>query len=141
MNYFRSQRFKDIAGTAAALIIAITSLAAAIYHVYVVLDLKQNGSTVDARVIDIERGARNSKWAVYDYTTEGGQQTVARDIFQQYIKRVRKGQDVRVIYLDREVKTVTADLGVWIWQAPAIFFCGFFILAVIAFFIWRARST
>lgn len=141
MNYFRSQRFKDVAGTVAALIIAITSLVAAIYHLRVVLDLKQHGTVVNARVIDIERGARNSKWAVYDYTTESGQKTVARDIFQQYIKRVHPGQDVRVIYLNRETKTVTADLGVWIWQAPVIFFSGFLILGVIAFFIWRARST
>jgi hypothetical protein len=141
MNYFKSQKFKDIAGFIAAIILSTACLAAATFHINVILDLKHHGVRVNARVVDISRGARNSSWAVYQYAIANGQHTTARDKFQQYIKRVHKGETVWVIYHRNDVETVTADLGIWIWQAPAIFLSGFLLLAVLAFFIWRKRST
>jgi hypothetical protein len=141
VNYFKSQKFKDIAGCIAAIIFSVACLAASTYHIKIILDLKQLGSRADATVVDIERGARNSKWAIYRYLTTDDQDVIARDKFQQYIKRVHKGESVTVMYHKEDVKNVTADLGLWTWQAPVIFLFGFLFLAIIGFLIWRHRAT
>jgi len=64
-----------------------------------------------------------------------------RDTFQQYIRGVNRGESVIVIYDRDDIKKVTADLGIWTWQAPAIFLSGFVLLAILAILIWRHRST
>jgi hypothetical protein len=141
VNYFKSRKFKDIAGFTAAIIFSVACLAASMYHIKFILDLKQLGLRASATVVDFERGARNSKWAIYRYVTIDDQEVIAKDKFQQYIKRVHKGESVTVIYHKEDVTTVTSDLGLWIWQAPVIFLSGFLLLSIIGFFIWRHRAT
>lgn len=130
---FKSQQLKDTAGVIACLL-------AATYHIQIILSLKQHGIHANATVVAIKRGARNSSWAVYRFPLSNAQETIAQDVFQQYIKQVDKDDSIQVIYDKNDPKTVTADLGLWIWQAPAIFLSGFLMLAILAFFIWRKRS-
>ena len=141
MSYMRTNKSRDIAAFIGVTILAIACLVAAAYHIRVLVDLHQRGVRVEAVVVEIKRGARNSGWAVYRYTPDGGRETIARDKFQLYIKRVKRGQSVNVIYDKNDVKRVTADLGMWTWQAPAIFLFGFAFMAILAFLIWRYRST
>ena len=114
---------------------------AAVYHIKILIDLEQTGVSITAVVVDIERGARNSSWAVYNFNTEDGQEVTARDAFQQYVIRVEKWESLYVIYDRNNIETVTADLGIWTWQAPLIFFCGFFFLVILAYLIWRHTKT
>ena len=123
---------KDALGCIAALVIALASLAACLYHVSVLLDLTRNGIRSPAQVVGFERGARNTKWAVYRYSTGTGQTVTARDVFQQYVRRVGKGQAIVVLYDPEEPSRVTADLGPWNWQGPAIFGVGFALTAGLA---------
>ena len=91
MKLFRKKSYRDTAGAIAAIILAIACLVAAVYHTRVLIDLNHRGVKVTATVVDFDRGSRNSKWAVYLYITRSGQETTARDAFQQYVKGVDKG--------------------------------------------------
>lgn len=135
-----SRKFKDIAGLAAAIILSLACLIAAAYHIQVIQDLKHHGLSTEAVVVDFKHGARNSSWAIYRYTLRDGRVIVAKDMFQQYIKQVDLNQTVAVLYHPEDVERVTADLGSWIWQAPAIFLTGFIVLLILAICIWRYRS-
>jgi len=137
MKFQLSKRGNDIAGVGAAIILALASLVACIYHTKILLDLNGNGVSAEALVVDIERGARNSKWAVYRFETESMGIHTTRDKFLQYIKRVKKGDVVQVIYDKNNPKLVTADLGPWTWQAPAIFGSAFVLLVLLPLLIWR----
>ena len=119
-------------GCAAALVFALGSLIACLYHVSVLLDLTRDGVWAPARVVGFERGARNSAWAVYRFAVASGQTVTARDVFQEYIRGVEKGDAIAVFYDPEEPTRVTADLGLWIWQAPVIFGGGFALLAALA---------
>lgn len=141
MTFIQSQKFKDRAGLIAALVLAIACLAAAIYHIRIIVDLQQHGVSTQAIVVDIKHGARNSSWAIYQYSLPDGREIVAKDLFQQYIKQVDRGESVRVLYHRQHVTRVTADLGWWIWQAPVIFLSGFILLAILVDCIWRHRSA
>ena len=123
------------------MVLAIACLVAAVYHARVIIELNERGVKASATVVDFHRGARNSKWAIYHYTLPDGQQMTTRDIFQQYVKGVEEGDQVDVIYDRDDTGTVTADLGMWIWQAPAIFGSGFVVLSVLSILIWRHRGT
>ena len=141
MNYFKNKNYKDTAGALAAAILAIACLIAAIYHIKILIDLDRNGIRVHASVVGFERGAKNSKSAIYHYVTESGLEVTARDKFLQYLKRVKKGDSLYVIYDRNDVYTVTADLGIWIWQAPAIFLFGFTFLTILVVLVWHHRAT
>lgn len=132
---------RDHLGVLAAVILSLACLIAAAYHVKIILELKHYGITVPAKVVAIEHGAKNSKMAVYQYRTISGREMKARDKFLQYVVRVHKGESVRVIYHREDVRTVTADLGIYIWQAPLIFFAGFMLVGTLAFLIWRNRAV
>lgn len=123
----------------ACYILAITSLVAAIYHVQLLVPLLKDGKRAEAAVVGIERGFRNSKRAVYQFATETGNQVTARDIFQMYIIRLHKGDHVTVVYDPSDSGHVTADLGLWVWQGPAIFLFGFVFLATFGILILRFK--
>lgn len=131
---------KDLAGLIATLVLSFLCLFAAIYHIQKVSLLLKQGEKADARVVDIYRGARNSKWAVYAFQTQLNNKITARDQFQMYIKRMDKGDQVRVIYLPNDPTFVTADLGLWIWQGTVIFIFGFIFLLIIGILILKYSS-
>lgn len=133
---------KDALGCVAAVVVALASLAGCLYHVSVLLDLTRDGIRAPAQVVGFERGARNTKWAVYRFAVEGGETVTARDVFQQYVRRVEKGEAIVVLYDPEEPSRVTADLGAWNWQAPVIFGGGFVLLIGLAIAIGlHARKT
>lgn len=136
-----SSPYKDVLGAIAAAVMAIACLVAAVYHISILHQLERHGVRVEAVVVGFERGAKGSRWAIYQYRTLNDQQITARDLFLQYIKGVDKGQSLRVIYDARDASRVTADLGIWTWQAPAIFLFGFIFLFVLTILVWRHRQT
>ncbi len=119
----------------ACLVLATACFIATIYHFKIVFSLKQHGLKAEAVVIDIETGSRNSKWAIYQFVTQTGQEVIARDTFQQYIKEIKKEMPVIVLYDPMDPATVTADLGNWIWQGAIIFFSAFIFLIVLGILI------
>ena len=138
MNY--SMKVSNRFAMLAAVVLALTSLFAAYYHVKYLLPFLDEGERVTALVVDIHRGARNSKWAVYTFHTREGQSVTARDLFQMYFKRLHRGEEVPVLYLPSNPKIVTADLGAWNWQGPAIFLFGFIFLLTIGILILGYRK-
>ena len=127
-------------GMLAAVVLALTSLFAAYYHVKHLQPLLDEGERVTGLVVDIHHGARNSKWAVYTFHTREGQSVTARDLFQMYFKRLHKGEEVPVLYLPSSPEIVTADLGAWNWQGPAIFLFGFVFLLTVGILILKYRQ-
>lgn len=138
--YLDKLKRNDLAGLIAALVLSFLCLFAAVYHFQKLSPLLKEGEKADARVVDIYRGARNSKWAVYTFQTQSNKKITARDQFQMYIKRMNKGDQVRVFYLPSNPKIVTADLGIWIWQGTIIFIFGFIFLLIIGILILKYSS-
>lgn len=134
-------RISDRTAVIACYILAVTSLVAAIYHIQLLLPLLNDGKRAAAVVIGIDVGAKNSKRAVYQFTTETGKQVMARDIFQMYIIRLHKGDHVTVMYDPSDSSRVTADSGLWVWQGPVIFLFGFFFLATFGILILRFKPA
>lgn len=93
----------------------------------------------EAIVVDIHRGAKGSKFAIYQFDTETDQQVTSRDNFQMYFIRLDKGEQVTVIYDPNDTNIITADLGLWNWQSTAIFSLGFVFLAILGVFILRYK--
>ena len=124
----------------AAVVLALTSLFAAYYHVKYLQPLLDEGERVTGLVVDIDHGAKGSKWAVYAFHTRDGQSITARDLFQMYFKRLDKGEEIPVLYLPSNPKIVTADLGAWNWQGPAIFLFGFVFLLTAGILILKYRK-
>ena len=129
----------DRLGIIACYIMAFASLWAALHQLHILLPLLDEGKRTEAIVVDIKRGAKNSKWAIYQYQAETGKQITSRDQFQMYIIRQHKGDNLIVIYDPENPETVTADLGLWTWQAPAIFLFGFLFLATLGILILQSR--
>ena len=132
-------KVSDRLGIIACYIMAFTSLGAAVYHLHIILPLLDDGIRTEAIVVDIKKGAKNSKWAIYQYQTETGIQLTSRDKFQMYIVRLHKGNHVTVIYDPEKPETVTADLGLWTWQGVVIFMFGFLFLATLGVLILRYK--
>lgn len=132
-------KISNRAGLIACYILAFTSLALAVYHSQLLLQLLGDGKRAHAIVAEIKRGAKNSKWAVYQFNTGTGEAVTARDKFPMYIIRLHKGDHVTVIYNPADTGTVTADLGLWIWQGPIIFLFGFIFLAGTGVLILRFK--
>ena len=79
----------DLAAIIACYVLAFTSLAGAIYHTQLLLPLLDNGKRAEAIVVAIERGAKSSKFAIYQFDTETEQQVTSRDKFQMYFIRLQ----------------------------------------------------
>lgn len=124
---------------AAIAILAAACLGAGTYHLRQIAFLSELGVRTGGRVAAIERGARNSKWPVYEFTTRAGIEVRARDVMQLMFAPVERGDAVTVIYDPADPSIVTADLGPWLWRGPAIFFCGAALLAGLGAAIWIYR--
>lgn len=123
----------------ACYVLAFTSLAAAIYHTQLLLPLLENGKRAEAIVVGIDRGAKGSKRAIYQFDTETDKQVVSRDKFQMYFIRLHKDDHVTVIYNPNDISIITADLGLWNWQGTVIFLFGFVFLASFGVLILRFK--
>lgn len=136
----KKSRVSDRTAAIAAFVLAFASLYAAIYHIRQLLPLLEAGEQADAIVTEIDRGARNTKWAVYRFEAQDARIITARDLFQLYIRRLHKGDHVTVIYDPSDPDRVTADLGLWVWQGPVIFLSGFVFLAILGILIIRFKA-
>ena len=114
----------DRIGLAATAILAIACVGAGVFLLLKILHLTENGLRAEARVAAIERGAKNSKWPVYEFTTATGLEVRARDITQRMFAPIEPGDTVTVLYDPAKPSLVAADLGLWLWRGPAIFFIG-----------------
>ena len=118
---------------------ALACLVASIYQTQLLLPLLKNGMRTEAIVVDIHRGAKGSKFAIYQFDTETDQQVTSRDNFQMYFIRLDKGEQVTVIYDPNDTNIITADLGLWNWQSTTIFLFGFVFLAILGLLILRYK--
>ena len=132
-------KISDRTAVIACYILAVTALVAAIYHVQLLLPLLKDGKRAEAVVTGINVGAKNSKRAVYQFATETDKQVTARDLFQMYFIRLHEGDHVSVLYDAADSSRVTADLGLWVWQGPAIFLFGFVFLATLGILVLRFK--
>jgi hypothetical protein len=126
-------------GIIACYILALVCLSAAIYQVKLLLPLLKGGRRAEALVIGIDVGVKGGKKAIFQFFTETGRDVTSRDMFDMYIIRLHKGEHVTVVYDPSDTKIVTADLGLWTWQGPAIFFFGFAFLAALGISLQRLK--
>ena len=136
----KTARVSDRNAALAAYGLAFVCLVAAIYHIKLLLPLLNYGIRAEAVVTGIAVGARGSKKATYRYQTQTGANVRSRDIFQLYVIRLHKGDRVTVIYASDDVTTVTADLGLWVWQGPAIFLFGFVFFTALGIMILKFKA-
>lgn len=127
MGLRKQIQVSDRTAAIASFVLALASLITAIYHMQILVPLLQDGKRAEATVTGFHRGARNTRWAIYRFSADGRTVT-ARDKFPLYIIRPGKGEQVVVVYDPADANIVTADLGIWIWQGPAIFLFGFVFL-------------
>ena len=120
--------------------LAFACLIATIYHIKLLFPLLKHGIRTDAVVTGIDIGAKGSKKAIYRYQVKTGAEINSRDIFQMYVIRLHKGDRVTVIYDPDDATVVTADLGIWVWQGPAIFLFGFVFFTVVGIVILKFKS-
>jgi hypothetical protein len=139
-KFVKTTRVSDRNAAIAAYLLAFVCLVAAIYHIQLILPLLKHGIRTEAVVTEIAAGARGSKKAIYRYQTQTGADMRSRDIFQLYVIRLHKGDRVTVIYDSDDVTTVTADLGLWVWQGPAIFLFGFAFFTVMGIMILKFKA-
>ena len=95
----------------------------------------KEGKRAEALVIGIDVGVKGDKKAIFQFVTETGRDVTSRDMFDMYIIRLHKGEKVTVVYDPSDTKIVTADLGLWTWQGPAIFFVCFALMAAMGIMI------
>jgi len=141
MRQIKSTTTNDRAGIIACAILGIACLVMAYYHVQTLLPLLQNGKRAEAVVTGIDIGARNTKWAIYEFVTDTGKTVTARDVFQMYIHRPDKGNILTVLYDPTNPEIVTADRGMWNWEGAGIFLFGFVLfLALGLFILWYRKK-
>jgi len=108
----------------ATAVLAIVCIGAGTFLLLKILHLTEIGLRAEARVATIERGAKSSKWPVYEFTTAKGLEVRARDITQLMFAPIEMGDRVTVLYDPADPSQVAAELGRWLWRGPAIFFTG-----------------
>lgn len=126
----------DRMGLAATAILAIACMGAGTFLLVKILNLTANGLRTEARVVDMERGAKNSKWPVYEFTTEKGIEVRARDLTQRMFAPVELGDTVSVLYDPADPSRAAAELGLWMWRGPVVFFSGSVFLVALGAAIW-----
>lgn len=120
----------------ATVVLVVACLGAGTYLLRKIVTLTEDGLRTEARVAAVERGAKNSKWPVYEFTTVMGFEVKARDITQLMFAPIELGDTVPVIYDPADPSVVTADLALWLWRGPAIFFSGAALVAGLGAAIW-----
>lgn len=140
MKWIKTTRVSDRNAAIAAYLLAFVCLVAATYHIKLLLPLLKHGIRTEAVVTGIDVGAKGNKKAIYRYQTKTGAEISSRDIFQLYLIRLHKGDRVTVIYDSDDATVVTADLGLWVWQGPAIFLFGFVFFAALGILILKFKA-
>jgi hypothetical protein len=123
-------------GLAATAILAIACIGAGTFLLLNILHLTENGVRAEACVAAIGRGAKSSKWPVYEFTTAKRLEVRARDITQLMFAPIELGDTVTVLYDPANPSLVAADLGRWLCRGPAIFFISFVLCAGLGAAIW-----
>lgn len=123
-------------GLVATAILGLACLVAGTYLAGELRSLSGSGLRAQALVADIERGARNSRWPVYEFSTDSGAKVRARDVNQLMFAPIDAGDTVSVFYDPADPARVTADLGLWTWRGPIVFFAGAALLAALGAAIW-----
>lgn len=126
----------DCLGLAATVIFAIACIGAGAFLLLKILRLTGDGLHAEARVVAIERGAKSSKWPVYEFATANGREVRARDLTQRMFAPIERGDTVPVLYDPANPSLVAADLGIWLWRGPVIFFAGSVFLSGLGVAIW-----
>lgn len=123
-------------GLIATAVLAVACIGAGTFLLLKILHLTENGLRAEARVAAVERGAKNSKWPVYEFTTAEGLEVRGRDITQLMFAPIEPGDTVTILYDPADPSVVTADLGHWLWRGPAIFFTGSVLCMGLGVAIW-----
>jgi len=127
---------------AVCFLLALACLVAAIYELQLLLPLVDRGSRADAEVVAVERGVKGTKKAVYRFVTTGGEDLVTPDRLDMYLVRLHTGERVAVFYDPSDPTLVTADLGLWGWQGPAIFLSGAVFLVALGLVLpWMKKNS
>jgi len=126
---------------AVCFLLALACLVAAVYELQILLPLVNRGSHADAQVVAVERGVKGTRKAVYRFVTAGGEEVVTPDWLDMYLIRFKAGERVVVFYDPSDPTLVTADLGQWVWQGPAIFLSGAVLLVALGLVLPRMKKN
>jgi co-chaperonin GroES (HSP10) len=126
-------------GVIACYALAFACLAGATYQAGILLSLMHNSQEAQARVIDVDVGVKGNKRALLRFVTETGDTIIARDMFDMLLFRFEQGDSVTVLYDPSDTRSVTIDLGLWLWLQPAVFMFGFFFLVALGMWLSRLR--
>ena len=121
-------------------ILALACLVAAIYSLQNLTPLINEGRRADAVVVAVDLGVKGTRKAVFRFVTDMGDEVVATDTQDMYFVRLHTGEQVGVIYDPVDPTLVTADLGLWVWQGPAIFLFGFVFLMALGLLVPRMKK-
>jgi hypothetical protein len=124
-------------GMAAGLLLAVTSLGAAVYQTHTLVDLSFNGARTDGVVVEIDRGVRGGRRLVVRFTTPDGRTVTARDRLQMCLALHEPGDAVTVIYDPTDVERAATDTGAWMWWEPGFFYFGFLFLSATSLLLGR----
>lgn len=136
-----SVRKADRWGLVACYLLALACLVAAVYNLQMLVPLLNNGRHADAVVVAVDRGVKGAMNAVFQFVTETGTEVVAQDRLDMYFVRMETGEQVTVIYDPSDPTVVTADLGVWVWQGPAVFLLGFILLVFLGWLLPQMKKN
>ena len=121
-------------------LLALACLVAGVYELQLLLPLVNRGSRADAEVVAVERGVKGTRKAVYRFVATGGKEVVTPDRQDMYLVRLHTGGRVAVLYDPSDPTLVTADLGLWVWQGPAIFLSGAVFLVALGLLLPRMKK-
>ena len=127
------------AGLAACFLLAVACLLGASYQTGVIKQLLREGERAPALVVGIEASLRGSKKAVYLFVTARGEEIRASDAFDLYLVRPRRDESLTVIYDPEKPDLVIADLGIFTWQGPMIFWSGAIGLTALGILLYRSE--
>ena len=126
-------------GIAGCYLFALISLGIAMYETRTLLHLLKNGKRADAVVVEIDVGTKGGKKAVFQFTTESGEQVSSHDLLQMFLIRHDPGDAVIVLYDPSDTKIATIDIGPWMWQEPGFLYFGFVFLFGLGVLLSRGR--
>jgi hypothetical protein len=134
-----TDRKSTLWGMIACYVLALACLAGGVYQAVVLLSLINNGRSAQALVVDADVGVKGNKRAVLRFVTDTGDTVVSRDQFDMLLFRFEKGDSVTVLYDPLDTRSVTVDLGLWLWLQPAVFIFGFVFLIALGILLSRLR--
>ena len=115
-----SYKRKEILGVVSCFLLAALCLAGGISQTAKLRVLLNEGKRVEAQVFGIKSGAKGLKTAILQFAMDTGDVVTATDMFPIMMVRFKKGEYVTALYNPLDVKHVTVDIGLWMWQQPII---------------------